>query len=225
MRAATLCKGARFFPILNRQDTRRDLLGDPGGGTTVAEPQKVLSLEEELRDRRVCTSVELGFKVRDVGLIVGGIRVTVRIGAHADGELVQIGQRPDQFDRTGKATRVLRELLGPLRRITAQRDNLGRARSGVALGHLERLFPRGVNAGQVARDVQAVVLLDHLDGRARDLARGSAGSVGDGNEVRVQSGQSVDRVPQLETSLERLRREKLQRESELTGYGFGRLGH
>ncbi len=64
---------------------------------------------------------------------VGGIGVRFGVGADAERELAGRGQRLDQLDRVGEALGMRGEAGGALRRVAAQRDDLGHAGLGIGL--------------------------------------------------------------------------------------------
>ena len=127
--------------------------------------------------------------------------VRVRVGADAQGELAGFRQRLDQLDRTREAfARAGGEAALAPRRVAAQGDDLGHAGLGIAFGDLERFFPSGVDAGQVGRDRHAVILVDRLDRVMGERARGAAGAIGDGDELRIEGRRGRPACPRAGTT-------------------------
>jgi hypothetical protein len=111
-----------------------------------------------------------------------------------------------------KAVRVGGEAALALGRVAAQGDDFGHAGLSVGFGDLQCLFAGGVDAGQVGRDGDAVVLVDRLDRVMGERARGAARAIGDGDELRVEGGERAERVPEPEGGFERFGREELERD-------------
>ena len=110
------------------------------------------------------------------------------------------------------------EALCPLGRIAAQGDDFGHTRRGIAFRNLKRFRAGCVDAGQVRRDVQPVILADGADRLMRQLAGRAARTIGDRDEVGLHRGQRLHRFPQPEGRIQRLRREEFERDA-------GRRGH
>ena len=140
------------------------------------------------------------------------------IGADAQLEFAGIGQRLDQLDGRGKALRMRGETFGALRRIAAQRDNLGDARVGIGFRDLKGFGFGRLNASQMRGDIQAVILADGGDRLMRQLAGGAAGAIGDRHKAGFQRRQDLRGFPQPERGIQRLRREEFKADAR-RGHG------
>src|SRR6056297_3699192 len=89
--AAAFGEAARAFPVFDRQDAGHDGLFDTRLGAGVAEAEKAFGFEEELGQRLGCAGIQLALQEVDVGLLACGLRMAIRVGAHADGEFAGLG--------------------------------------------------------------------------------------------------------------------------------------
>ncbi len=81
-------------------------------------------------------------------------------------------------------------------RVAAQRHDRGHARIAVLADDAVDLLAAGVDAGQVPGDVEPRVGDDLRNGSHGALARGAARAIGDGDELRAQRREALDRFPQ-----------------------------
>jgi hypothetical protein len=80
-------------------------------------------------------------------------------------------------------------------RIAAQRHDMAHAGLRIAANDVIDFVARGADAGEMRGRRQRRVGDDALDGRMSALARGAARPIGDGDEVRPQRREPLDRVP------------------------------
>ena len=103
------------------------------------------------------------------------------------------------------------------RGIAAQRHDVADAVVPiVARNRVDLLLRRG-DAGEMRGGLQVGLAHDAGDGGVRALARRAAGAVGDGDELRAQRRQPLDRRPQRRLHLLRLGREELEGDVDLAG--------
>ena len=207
---ATLGKAAGAVPGDDRQDARHDRRVDPGRRAGVAEPQEGFGLEEELGDGAAGARVDLALQPVHIGLLVGGLGVRLGISADGDVELAGGGQRLDQFHRIGETVGMRHEAVGALRRIAAQRHDVGHTGLGIGIRDLKRFGPAGIDAGQVGGDAQPVVLADGRHCLMRQFAGGAARAVGDRDIVWFQRLKRLHGVPEPERGVERTGREEFE---------------
>ena len=216
-RAAAFGEGPGRFPVHYRHDARRDRLVDARLFAGIAEAQEGFGLEEELGDRLVRAGVELALEPFDIGRFVGGVGVRIGVGAHADGELVHIGERLDQLTAVGEALRMRGKTVGPVRRVAAQGHDVGHACFGKAARHVERFFAAGTHAGQMGGHRQAGGAPQHMRRILRQVPGGAPGTIGDGEKPRGQRRERLRGIPQLESCIDRTGRENFE--------GYAGRGH
>ncbi len=169
-------------------------------------------VEEELGDGVGGARVDLALEHVDVGGGRDRLGVGLGIGGDADAPAALAAQRLDQFQRRGEAVRVRDEAPLALGRVAAQRHDARAAEAAIGARDLERLLPRGADAGQVPRNIEPGAFADRLDGGQRALARGAAGPVGDRDVGRAQRREALDRGPEVQRRGRRLGREELERD-------------
>src|SRR6056297_3479334 len=216
--ATALGEAAHAFPVLDRQNARDDRSVDAGRRAGVTKPEERLGLEEELRDRRGCTRVDLALEPVDIRPGSPRLRMWVRVGADMRGEAAG-RQRLDELDRRGEAVGACREASLGLRWVAAQGHDVGHPGGAVAFGDLEGLFPGGVDAGEVGRHLDAPGLADGLDRLVGQSARRAACAVSHRDEVGAEGCQHPHGLPEPERGFEGFRREELERDR---GAGHGR---
>ena len=65
------------------------------------------------------------------------------------------------------------------------------------------------------RGLDSSVRHDARDDRMRALARGAAGAIGHGDEMRLQRRKTIDRLPELDFHFRRLRRKEFVGDVEI----------
>ena len=101
----------------------------------------------------------------------------IRIAADAHVETI-IGQRGDQFDRIGETIGVRHKAVRALGRIAPQCHDVLDPRFAEATCDLQRLFPAGVNAGQMPGNPQPELLTKGADRFPRQFTCRAARAIG-----------------------------------------------
>ena len=139
----------------------------------------------------------------------------LRISRHGDLEIADALDAGDQIGGVLVAARMRRVFAaGAAYRIAAQCHDVAHAGVAIIAHDAVDFLARRGDAGQMRRRRQRGFRQDALDRRVRAFARRTAGAVGDGDEIRRQRRQSLDRLPQRLVHPCRLRREELERDMD-----------
>jgi len=194
---------------------RHDRCSDSEGGAAVTEAEKIRIVVEQLRDDDVSAGVALSLEILEVGLGADRFLVRLRVAGHENVEFGKLA--PDQRREFGRIAQAAGSLLKgrfALGRVAAEGDDRRHADTECLAEISAELVHRAAHAGEVAGDGKILPGEDALEHVERGAAGGAAGSVGAGDERRVELQEFIHGPPHHRLRLGRLGRKELERQPE-----------
>ena len=183
---------ADLLGVQDGKDASEDGRVDARFSRPVHEGIEVAVVEEKLGNEEAGAHFQLQLGVLQVALQVGGLQVSLRVAGGGDVEVEVVADVADEVRRVGEAALDGDEVGLAAGRVAAEGDDVFDACFLQSCEDAVNLVPGLADAGEMGHWQQVGLFFDGGDYLLGEGLGGAACAVGDGDEVGIEGGESID---------------------------------